>query len=140
MPEKTGTVVDLLLERGAAEPDRTAVVLSDGRRISYGELVQRVFETAEQLPGKGLGMSSRIGLWFLEGEWIDYAVGYFAALLNGSVAVVLPTDSDRRGIRRICRDLGIDHVLSAAARPFGSAEVQDVPVAGPATGAGRGGR
>ncbi|MGW4813268.1 AMP-binding protein [Kitasatospora cineracea] len=140
MPEKTGTVVDLLLERGAAEPDRTAVVLSDGRRISYGELVQRVFETAEQLPGKGLGMSSRIGLWFLEGEWIDYAVGYFAALLNGSVAVVLPTDSDRRGIRRICRDLGIDHVLSAAARPFGSAEVRDVPVAGPATGAGRGGR
>ncbi|MFD8722643.1 AMP-binding protein [Streptomyces sp. NPDC059629] len=127
---KYGTVVDFLLEHGAKSPERVAIALVDGREATFGELWRRVLGTAGEISEMGLPPSSRIALWFSEGEWIDYAVAYFATLLAGATAVVLPTDARAQALRLICRDLGTGLVLSSAECPFPHADMKTLFVSG----------
>ncbi|WP_406363776.1 AMP-binding protein (plasmid) [Streptomyces sp. NBC_00715] len=126
--EAESTIVDYLLEHGTTRADHPVLILADERRITYGELTARVLATAERIREIGLPVSSRIGLWFVEGEWIDYAVGYFAALLSGAVAVVLPTDTDARTVRVILRDFGVGVVLCSPTSPLSQNGVTSVAV------------
>jgi acyl-coenzyme A synthetase/AMP-(fatty) acid ligase/acyl carrier protein len=98
-------------------------------------LADRVHRLASLLRGRGLGPGARIGLWFPEGRWIDYAIGYFATARTGACAVVLPTDADTRVLRRIHGDVAMAVVVSAGSQP---SPLVDVPTVAVSEATGRG--
>jgi fatty-acyl-CoA synthase len=74
-----------LLERAVAEqPDRPAVVFQD-RRLSYGELGQRVERLAARLAGMGVRRGDHLGI--LLPNWPEFVEAYFAISRLGATIV-----------------------------------------------------
>ncbi|MGC5541813.1 AMP-binding protein [Streptomyces griseus] len=84
---------------------------------SYHDLMADARRLASVLVDSGLTRGTRVALRFGEAEWSAYAVGYFATVLAGGVAVVLPPDATVGELRRMCGDVGVGMSVSTAPAP-----------------------
>jgi acyl-CoA synthetase (AMP-forming)/AMP-acid ligase II len=84
-----GTVPALLTARAAADPDRVALQVADGDRLTYREWDRRSDAVAWGMRDRGLRNGDPVGLVFEAGGWIDYAVAYCGVQKAGGVAVPL---------------------------------------------------
>jgi acyl-CoA synthetase (AMP-forming)/AMP-acid ligase II/acyl carrier protein len=118
MGTHTQDIASLVLDCVKQEPEKTAVVTTDGSKVSYGVVGDRIQQMASVVRLHGRQSRLMVGLWFAEGEWAEYVVAYFGTLLAGASAVVLPTDVDRGALRRICNDVGVSVLISTASVPM----------------------
>lgn len=81
------SLVQALLERGAAQPDGSAVAI-DQTVLTWGDLASRVRGAAEYLASLGVGPGDRVVLAAATSP--TFIIGYFATHLLG--AVVVPVD------------------------------------------------
>ncbi len=79
----TRTFFDLLAERADAHPDREALY-DRGRRITYGELRQRVDRVAAKLQALGIGRGEVVTIQLP--NWIAFACAFFAVERIGGIA------------------------------------------------------
>jgi acyl-CoA synthetase (AMP-forming)/AMP-acid ligase II len=110
---------ELLAARARDEPDRTAILLPDGRSLTFGQWQARSTAAARGLSAAGaaVGRGDRVGLRFGGGEWIGYAVAFLAVQKAGGVPVPLSTKlPDSRAARLLahCRAVGVVAPASAA--------------------------
>ncbi|GAB2820838.1 hypothetical protein GCM10027176_26530 [Actinoallomurus bryophytorum] len=85
----SGTVPALLTARAAVDPDRVALQLADGDRLTYREWDRRSDAVAWGMRDRGLRNGDPVGLVFEADGWIDYAVAYCGVQKAGGVAVPL---------------------------------------------------
>ena len=103
-------IPDLLRERIVTERDRTALMVSGGRSMTYGEWERRSNAMARGLTELGVAAGDRVGLYFENAEWIEYATAYMAAVKVGAIAVPLSgrfTDSDIHSLLERCGAVGV---------------------------------
>jgi acyl-CoA synthetase (AMP-forming)/AMP-acid ligase II len=103
-------IPDLLRERVAAEPNRIALLVDGGRPMSYAEWDRRSNAAARGLTELGIAPGDRLGLFFENAEWTEYAVAYMAAVKAGAVAVPLSsrfTRDDLRSLLERCGAVGL---------------------------------
>jgi len=82
-------IPDLLRERAAAEPRRTALAVDGRGAMSYGDWENRSNVVARNLIRLGVAVGDRVATFFENAEWLDFAVAYFGVLKAGAVAVPL---------------------------------------------------
>jgi len=88
MPEAT-RVPDLLRSRAATGTDDVALVVEGGELLTYGAWHRRSSALARGLACAGVRPGDRVGLFFDNAWWTDYASCYLAAHKAGAVAVPL---------------------------------------------------
>lgn len=86
-------MVESLRGRAALHPERVALI-SDGQRVSYGELWGRILSAADEFSRCGVGFGDRVLLAALSEP--AFAYGYFATHLLGAVAVPFDPQAPRR--------------------------------------------
>ncbi|MEV0127905.1 AMP-binding protein [Dactylosporangium sp. NPDC050688] len=82
------TVPDLLRQAARLVPDRPAVVLDGGERLTFAELDARSDAFARGLRAHGVGRGDRVALAIGGADWPRYAVAYFGTLKAGAVALL----------------------------------------------------
>jgi acyl-CoA synthetase (AMP-forming)/AMP-acid ligase II/acyl carrier protein len=82
-------VPDLLRVRAQAEPDRLALIVDGGPSITYGAWERRSNALARGLVAHGVRPGDRVGLYFDNTGWVDYAVAYLGTIKAAAVAVPL---------------------------------------------------
>ena len=98
----TATIVpDLLRERVAEDPAWVALRVGGADALAVGPWEERSNAAARGLVERGLRPGDRVGLWFDEHQWVDYAVAYLAVLKAGAVAVPLGSRFAGRELERI---------------------------------------
>ncbi|MEU6266177.1 SDR family NAD(P)-dependent oxidoreductase [Saccharopolyspora shandongensis] len=97
----------------AASPAAAAIVLPDGRSISYGELDEQSQRLAAQLAGIGVGPGSRVGIHFEPG--VPEVVSTLAVLRRGAVCVPINPADPAPFQRRIAGAGAPDFVLTGGA-------------------------
>ncbi|GAA3287780.1 AMP-binding protein [Dactylosporangium vinaceum] len=132
------TVPDLLRQAARLVPDRAAVVLDGGERLTFAQLDARSDAFARGLREHGVGPGDRVALALGGEAWPQYAVAYFGALKLGAVALLVgnrfgPDELGRivsgYGVARVVRagdDLGAGHPgepLPVSVEPGDAAEV-----------------
>lgn len=75
-----------ILQRGAAEAP--AIVVPDGRTMTYGELREDVMRAADALAALGLGHGDRVGIVLPNGA--EVVVGFLAATIAATAAPMNP--------------------------------------------------
>src|SRR2546425_12778381 len=85
------TVPALLAARAAAQPDRPALLLDDGRSLTFREWDERSDAIARGLLSRGAGRGDRIALRFADFDWIDFAVAFLGVQKIAATAVPLST-------------------------------------------------
>ncbi len=102
---KALTVSLLLEQRASADPDRLAMIVAGGDRITFAEWKQRSDAVAAGVAARGIARGDRVGLLFDGTEWIDFAIAFCGVLRAGAVAVPLSAGRAReRGAGRHDRD------------------------------------
>lgn len=79
-----------LRSHAALHPGRTALFIDGRPDLLYGEWDQRSEALARGLLADGLRRGDRIGIFFGNMDWADYAVAYLGALKAGAAVVHLP--------------------------------------------------
>ena len=87
-PPETFNFARHMLEANAGRPDKTAFV-DDERRLSYGELDERVRRFAAALKDAGVKREERVLLLMLDS--CDWPVAFFGSILAGAVPVAVNT-------------------------------------------------
>jgi long-chain acyl-CoA synthetase len=108
--DKPLIIPDLLRDRVAAERDRVALAVAGSGSMSYGEWEKRSNSIARGLTELGVTGGDRVGLYFENTEWLEYAVAYMATLKSGAIAVPLSsrfTDEDIESILERCGAIGV---------------------------------
>lgn len=82
-------IPDLLRKQAAEAPQATALIVDGRGSMSYGEWEARSNAIARGLAGRGVVAGDRIGLFFENTEWLEFAVAYFAVLKAGAIAIPL---------------------------------------------------
>ena len=106
------TVPDLLAARAAADPDRVALRLDDGRSLTFREWEERAHAVAAGLLERGVGRGDRVALHFGDGDWIEFAVAYCGVQLAAAAAVPLSPrlgQAEARDLLRRCAVAGVVH-------------------------------
>jgi amino acid adenylation domain-containing protein len=99
-----------LFERQAARsPDATAIV-SEDRRLRYGELDRRANQLARHLRELGVGPETRVGIYVERTP--EMVVGLLSILKAGGAYVPLDPDYPRERLAFILEDAGVEVVLS----------------------------
>jgi long-chain acyl-CoA synthetase len=109
MTAEPRNLADLVRRAAAAKPDKTALIDAD-RRVSWLELDGLVDALAANLRGRGLARGDRVGL--LLPNSLEFAVGYFAALRAGLVALPLNTAYTGAELGYQLDDAGVRVVLT----------------------------
>lgn len=104
-------VPDLLRRAAGAAPERTAAVVDGGGEMTYGEWEARSNALARGLVARGLQPGDRVGLFFENPAWLDYAVSYFAVLKAGCVAVPVSPRFAEPEVRQVLEHAGARCVL-----------------------------
>ncbi|HXM57267.1 MAG TPA: AMP-binding protein [Candidatus Dormibacteraeota bacterium] len=110
------TVPALLAARAAIEPDRTALLLDDGRSLTFGEWLERSDAIARGLLARGVERGDRIALRFADADWIDFAVAYLGVQKAAAAAVPLSTrlaPAETRDLLEQCAVAGVVHGADA---------------------------
>ena len=144
-------IPDLLREAAASAPDRLAVAVVGGERLSYGELAERIGRLAAWLASLGVGRGDRIAVRAANG--LTFFDAYLAAARLGAACVPVPggladaaveylladsrprlgfADAAGAGALRRC---GLDTVVAGSDRHraalAGAGGPRDAPPAGP---------
>jgi acyl-CoA synthetase (AMP-forming)/AMP-acid ligase II len=111
-----GTVLDLLAARARTDPDKTAMLTYGGagkrhQSITFGQLWRRCQRVAGTLTESGVRVGDPVGLSFPAVGWVDYAVGFFAVLGAGAVAVPMGDHLSESTVGEISDLVGITRVL-----------------------------
>ncbi len=118
----TARVPDLLRSQAAAGPDHVALVVDGGESLTYGDWQRRSTAVARGFAGAGIVAGDRVGLFFDNAWWTEYAICYVGALEAGAVAVPLsprlsPPEVadivDHAGIGVVVRPTGLAAALPA---------------------------
>lgn len=80
---------DLLARRAASDPDVVALMVEDGRSLTYGEWDRRSSAAGRGLAARGVGPGDVVALVFDTARWDDYAVAYLGVHKAGAAAVPL---------------------------------------------------
>lgn len=96
-------VPDLLRLRVVADPGGTALVLEDGRSLSYQEWDERSNAAGRGLSARGAGQGDTVGLVFDNRHWDEYAAAYIAVHKAGAAAVPMAPDVAGPDMARILR-------------------------------------
>ena len=94
------------------DPERTAII-AKGQRCSYGELAVRVREVANVLHQIGAEEGARIGILF--GNCPEFAYALLGAWSVGASAILLSTYFRAQELRRYCKTLAVEYVLTDVA-------------------------
>jgi acyl-CoA synthetase (AMP-forming)/AMP-acid ligase II len=107
-PEFTPTVPGLL--RTSAERfGPRALLVADGKRLTYAEADARSRALARGLLAHGIGKGSRVGILMPNG--VDWALAWFATTRIGAIAVLLNTFHQPRELAWTLRHSDVSHVL-----------------------------
>src|SRR5258706_1072077 len=82
---------DLLRDRAAHEPDRTAIAVDRGAALTYDAWERHSNAAARGLLARGVQPGDRVGLYFDNTDWTDFAVAYLAPTKAAAIAVPLPS-------------------------------------------------
>ncbi len=97
---------DLLGERARLTPDKTALVVVGGERLTYRELDERAVRCARLWVDRlGLAPGERVGI--LAGNRPEYLETFFAAGKTGVVLVTLGTRLTAHELEHVVRDSGL---------------------------------
>ncbi|TWG92809.1 fatty-acyl-CoA synthase [Mesorhizobium sp. J18] len=108
-PPFSRTLPDLLRERAEVDSDALAAV-GGGRRVTYGELLERSEMVASVLAGRGIARGDRVGLIVSNRiEWLEIA---FGAMMSGAVAVPFSTWSTRKELEFLIPDSKVKMLFS----------------------------
>ena len=117
----TVRVPDLLVARAQASPEHVALVVDSatpsgrsGAALTYRAWQQRSGSLARGLAGLGVSPGDRVGLFFDNGWWTDYAVCYLAVHRAGAVAVPLSARFSAHELEHIAEHAGIGVMLCLA--------------------------
>jgi len=121
-PLKQETCLDALLNAARQTPDAIAIEAGD-RRLTYGELVDRVGAVAAALRDEGIGRRSRVGLQTERS--IDGIVAMLAILCAGAAYVPIdPTWPEQRQ-QFIVTDANISHQVFPRSLPCAASDSTD---------------
>lgn len=107
----TALVPDLLRVQSRAHPDHVALVLDGGGTLTYQDWQRRSSAVARGLADINVLSGDRVGLFFDNPWWTDYAVCYLAAHKVGAVAVPLSSRFSARELSHIVEHAGIGMLL-----------------------------
>lgn len=127
--DKSEIIPDLLRDRVATERDRVALVVAGGGSMTYGEWERRSNSLARGLTELGVTGGDRVGLYFENTEWVDFAAAYMATLKAGATAVPLSsrfTDEDIESILERCGAIGVVRGGRKARGPGWSVTAQEL--------------
>ncbi|MDQ6605270.1 MAG: AMP-binding protein [Actinomycetota bacterium] len=110
----TARVPDLLVARVRASPQHVALVVDGGESVTYRAWQQRSGAVARGLIELGVSPGERVGLFFDNKSWTDYAVCYLAAHRAGAVAVPCSPRFSARELVHVVEHAGIGIVLCPA--------------------------
>lgn len=119
----TATLPHLLRARAVEHPNRTALISTDGRELTFGEWDAAADSGAHALLGKGLQRGDRVGLLFPNDQWVDFAVTCMAVLRAGGVAVPLSARQSAATLKVMTDDCAARWVLTG---PLSGSGVPDV--------------
>lgn len=97
---RSETFYDILSRRGAAHPERTAIV-DRGHRVTYGELKANVDRVAARFGALGIGPGDVITIQLP--NWAEFAYVFFAADRLGALANQIGPDFRSREVEYIIR-------------------------------------
>jgi acyl-CoA synthetase (AMP-forming)/AMP-acid ligase II len=131
MTAAAATVPELLEQRAAADPDRTAIIVAGGGSITFAQWYETSNALAAGLQAHGIRPGDRVGLLFDGTEWIDFAVAYCGVQRAGAVAVPLSARQPGAALAAMleyCGASGLIHatkveVPASAPRPLTVAEL-----------------
>jgi len=100
-------VPDLVRSRAAEGDDDVALVVEGGERLTYGGWHRRSSALARALVAGGVRPGDRVGLFFDNAWWTDYAVSYLAAHKAGAAAVPLSPRFSEPELARVLDHAGV---------------------------------
>jgi acyl-coenzyme A synthetase/AMP-(fatty) acid ligase len=107
------TLPDLLRRAAGADPDRVAVAVQGGERLTYGDWEERSGAAARGLRAAGVRGGDRVALPASLTRWSEYAVAYLAVHKAGAVAVPLGAALGDIELGRIAGDLHLAAIVAA---------------------------
>jgi acyl-CoA synthetase (AMP-forming)/AMP-acid ligase II/acyl carrier protein len=110
-------VPDLLRLRAREEPERAALMVDGDLSLTYGEWERRSNALARGLVAEGVRPGDRIGLYFENTDWIDYAVAYLATLKAAAVAVPLSSRFAPPELLSVLDRAGVEGLVTGSTRP-----------------------
>ncbi|WP_066363198.1 AMP-binding protein [Herbidospora mongoliensis] len=120
----TATLPHLLRARAVDHPDRTALISTNGRELTFGEWDAAADSGAHALLGKGLQRGDRVGLLFPNDQWVDFAIACMAVLRAGGVAVPLSARQSAATLKVMTDDCAARWVLTEAPAGSGVPDVE----------------
>ncbi|MCK5572142.1 MAG: AMP-binding protein, partial [Bacteroidetes bacterium] len=114
MADEVTTLRDVLIQSTRLHPDRPALSMVDGPRLTYSSLLTRVNDLSRFLHNAGIVNGDRVGI--LGENMPNWGAAYFAITSMGAVAVPLLTDFHSSEIGHIlrhadCKALFVSHRL-----------------------------
>jgi acyl-CoA synthetase (AMP-forming)/AMP-acid ligase II/acyl carrier protein len=105
----------LLAARAGADPGRVALRTDGGPSITYADWDQRSSALARGLLALGIQRGDRVGLYFGETDWADYAVGYLGTVKAAAVAVPLSSRFPETQVHEILARAGVSELVTGRA-------------------------
>jgi long-chain acyl-CoA synthetase len=112
------TIPELLSIRTAENPGRTALIVDGAGSITFSEWDERSNAVAHELADRGIRRGDRVGLFFGERDWIDFAVASCAVLKAGGVIVPVSDRLAPGTVRRILLDCSVSGILHGGSSPL----------------------
>jgi len=118
---------ELIERRAARQPDEVAFINDDDRKITYGELTERIHAAAYRLQAHGISAGDRVAC--LAPNSPDIYVAMFAAMRLGAIFAPLAVASPAAEVNYLLRDLGAALVLTAPETAATAREANpDIPI------------
>ncbi|MEU3260637.1 class I adenylate-forming enzyme family protein [Streptomyces albidoflavus] len=119
MTERTFSyLTDQLRSHAALHPDRTALFIDGRPDLLYGEWDRRSEALARGLlAAGGVRRGDRIGIFFGDMDWADYATAYLGALKAGVAVVHLPVRLPDEELERRARQSGMTGIVHGRIPP-----------------------
>jgi len=133
MSDEGVTLPGLLRRAAAARPDRVAVAVAGGGRLTYSEWERRSDALAAAMRG-AVDSGDRVVLRFDAARWTDYAAAYVAVHMAAGVAVPLDGALSAIEVRRVLRDCEASAVVAPPDLAPGGLSVPVFDAAEPADG------
>lgn len=105
-------VADLVRAQAGARPDHVALVVDGAEQLTYGAWQRRSSAVARGLAGAGARPGDRVGLFFDNAWWTDYAISYLAVHKVGAVAVPLSPRFSPPELVRVLDHAGVTLLVS----------------------------
>jgi acyl-CoA synthetase (AMP-forming)/AMP-acid ligase II/acyl carrier protein len=108
---------DLLREWAEHEPDRIAIAVDRGASLTYDAWERLSNATARGLMAQGVRPGDRIGLYFDNTDWADFAVAYLATAKAAAIAVPLSSRFAVPELLSIVDRAGVAGMIHGIQRP-----------------------